>query len=112
MLCQNKKINCFFVLFIIFSSIFLNGCTKEEVNKITGDLVSKGNEVKDYVGDFISNESVRQETKVEIAGKIAFTIKDSNLQQINLTKVESYEDYQKMVDNLNLAIKIINDKSG
>lgn len=112
MISQNKKIKCFFVLFIIFSSIFLNGCTKEEVNKITGDLTSKGNEVKDYVGDFISNESVRHETKVEIAGKIAFAIKDSNLQQIDLTNIESYEDYKKMVDNLNLVIKIINDKSG
>ncbi len=106
------RINISLILIILVLSSLFIGCTKEQVNQISGEVISKGKDAIDYVDDFISNESVRDDAKIEIAIKISETIKKSNLEKIDLNKIQSYDDYKKMIDNLNLMIEIINNNAG
>jgi len=100
------------VIILLVISLVLNGCNEKEIDDLTGKVISKGKDVVDYFDSFASNESVRYEAKVDTAIKISEMVKKFNLQEMDLKKVQSHDEYKKMIDNLNLMIQIINSKAG
>lgn len=68
---------------------------------------------QNIIGNFRNvslNDSQKYQIKVKTAVDISNQVKKMNLQRIDLKKIQTYQDYAEMVDNLNLATKIINDK--
>lgn len=100
------------ILILLIISFTLTGCTEGEVKDITGNVISKSKEAVEYVDRFTSNETVRHEAKVDSATMIATMVKNSNLKEIDLKNIQSYDNYKEMIDNLNLMVKIINEKGG
>ncbi len=101
------KLISYFILSLCFSSIFITGCTKDDINKITEGI----NDYKDKGTDIIHNLTTNSETKkakFELAESIAESINKLSISQISSNKIQSYEDYKKTVDKINLVIKTTN----
>ena len=100
----------FFIFIILIGTIFFNACTEKQINDAVNNVKITGQVTLKNINNFISNESVRNETKMNMAGSISEYVKQSNLKKIE--KFQTYEEYINMVDNLNLMIDIINKKTG
>lgn len=114
----NKCVLCLSIVLIVFSALFLASCTpqdsaklEEGAREVTGAVVNGATDIYSKTKDFVTNETEQKEAKISVAKTIAETIQSSNLQEIDMTKVTKYEEYTKMIDNINLIIKIINDKA-
>jgi hypothetical protein len=103
--------NSILVLSVILLLILL-GCNNQDLNTITNNAIRSLNESKNYVTNMIQNESKQVDLKSDLAKNIAQPIVDNNLQKINFSKVQSHEDFKKMIDNMNFLISIYNDKAG
>lgn len=98
----------FFWLIII--SLFCVGCTQQQVDDIISQAKVTGQSVRQGISNFISNETVRDDTKISVATSIADVIKQHDLKKIE--NIQSYKQYIGMADNLNLVIDVINKKTG
>ena len=105
---NNKHISIFFVTLLLI----LSGCNNQDINTITNNAIKTFNESKNYVDNLIQNKSKQVELKSDLAKSIAQPIIYNNLQKINLSKVQSHEDFKDMIDRVNLLISVYNDKAG
>lgn len=101
------------IIIIFCFTLLFTGCSKQEITNISNDITTniktKSTEINDYTKNFIENNETRKEAKLDIAQDISQFIIEKNMKEINLKDAEkSYEGYKELVDNLNLAIDIIN----
>lgn len=108
---ESRKLKGLLIIGLMLS-LLLTGCDQKNMEDLTGNVLSKGKEVIEYIDSFTSNETVRYEAKINTAIRISDMVKKSNIQKIDLKKVQSHDEYKKMIDNLNLMIQIINSKAG
>ena len=94
------------------AGVITTSCTKQELKDTTDLLVEKGESAVDQTKEFFSNDTKRLEAKINISSFIAGTIVNSNLKGIDLHNIQSFEDYKGMVEKLNVAVKILNEKAG
>lgn len=92
--------------------IITTSCTKQELKDTTDLLIAQGESAVDQTKEFFSNDTKRLEAKINISSFIAGTIVNSNLKNIDLHNIQSFEDYKDMADKLNVAVKILNEKAG
>ena len=81
---------------LLMSLVLLNGC-------ITNEVISD-------LEDVHLDDARLREIKINTAIDIATQVRNLNLHEINLTEIETYDDYIGMITNLNFAIEIINEK--
>lgn len=96
----------------LFLLITTTSCTKQELKDTKDLLIEKGESAVDQTKEFFSNDTKRLEAKINISSFIAGTIVNSNLKNIDLHNIQSFEDYKDMADKLNVAVKILNEKAG
>lgn len=102
-------------LMLLGNLVSLSGCIiNEETKDLAESTARKGGNIgQNIMTDFKNvslNDSQKHQIKVNIAVNISNQVKQMNLRPIDLKKVQTYQDYVEMVDHLNLAIQIINDK--
>lgn len=109
---KNKKI---LAVALLLNLILFSGCTSTEVNDFTNynpdintDIDPVIGELKEIMGD----DAQKQQIKVNTAVIISDQVKRANLQEIDLEKIDSFNNYLRMTDSLNLVIKLLNNNIG
>ena len=97
---------------LICMLILTASCTRQQLQDATNSVIAKGEAAIDHTQDFFTNDTKRLEAKIDLASNIAIAVTSTNLKEIDLQKIQTYEEYKNMVDNLNLAVKIVNEKAG
>ena len=108
-------------------AVFSSGCVLKQPNDYRDNFdapnkselaayINEGQNLSENITsdlkDIAVNENRRTQIKVNIAIEISNDVIKLNLHEIDLNEIETYDDYIKMANDLNLAIKIINDKTG
>jgi|GEM_PF-1718217 len=95
------------VIVVVVLCLWLIGCSEENRDKISGNVIKYKDEGLNKIGEFSHSEEVFR-LKIDTAGAIAGSVNKANLPKISSDQVQSYEGYKEMLDNLNLGIKIVN----
>ena len=101
----------FYSAILICILIITASCSGQQLQDATNSVIAKGESAIDYTKNFLSNDTKRLEAKIDIASNIAAAVTNTNLKGIDLQEIQTYEEYKNMVDNLNLAVKIVNEKA-
>ncbi len=103
------KLKPLFLCFLLMSTVLFSACTQQQITDTTGQVIASGKKMLDDTKNFVSNESARDETKISMASGIAEFATNSNIKKIE--KIETYQQYIAMADNLNFVIDVINKKT-
>lgn len=96
------------IVLVFLVILLLTGCQNAELNRISGKVIDVGNRVEEGTENLFTNQSAREDVRIEVAGKIAHPIRESNLKHINPENIHSHNDYKEMIDDINFVITYIN----
>jgi CRISPR/Cas system CSM-associated protein Csm2 small subunit len=104
---MNKVIS----IFVVIMLLTLSACTKQEIQDVTNNVIVNIDDSMDYLSGLLDNATMQEHLKADLALKLATPILAGSLQRIDIEKVQSYEDFQEMIDKINFMIGIYNDKA-
>lgn len=97
------------LIFLLMISLLLTGCDPQiGSGNINAQAVAVKDKVLDYGSQFVHNKTVREEAFIDTASGLARGIRATHLSEIDLQKVQTYEDFTSMIDKFNLLIDTIN----
>ena len=99
---QEQRINRVFIFLFFIFVILISGCSTQEIEEITGDVVSKSKEIIDGVD---LNEMYKN-VALELAGSI------SGVEPIDYSTFENYEKFKLFTIRVNYIFSITNENFG
>lgn len=95
------------VFLLVMLLLVSAGCTQEERDEITGQVTQLVEPVTNKIQE-TAMDMEHHGLKIEAAETISEAVNAAHLPTINLNEIHEYDDYVQMIENLNLAIKIVN----
>ena len=115
---QRKKNNISVLVCLVLLILILfisSSCNQQEVNTINGNVASAidsakavGSPVLSETNQLVLNSTERSNVKIKYSGLFVTSVVQNNLSKIDITKIQTLEEFGGMVDKFNILVELSN----